>query len=690
VAIRKTPLALLVALAIQQFIHPAHAQSNLPLDGQSKVPPVQNAAAENLGQRPLAASTNVAHIAELPTVQVQAQTPSQDDVVGRSVLQASQARDLHDVFRNDAEISIGGGASPVTQKMYVRGLEEALLNVSVDGATQNNHLYHHQSALLIDPALIKRVEIEKGTAAASAGPGALGGAMRVLTVDAADLLQEGQNIAAILSGSVMSNDGWKTGATVAARFAKVDALFSASHLDLADYKNGNGVKELNSGSEQHNLLFKLGLSLAENQRLSLNHQSNEDKGVRYLRANMVGFNHPVLPNEAMPQSLLRTTSSFKYEGKRVGPVSAIESTLYQSKVDGDRTDQRGNYSSESITTQGLDLGLKNAIGDHYLKYGLNLRKESSQANQIRDHYGNTGSGKEENKIAGAYVEALLDFGRINVSSGLRYDHYDYTDNHQQNFKSDGVSPSAGLNLQVSESLLLKAGYAQALRGAGLNEAFLLDMIDWKNAPKLEAEKASISEVGFVFTQQGFKFSGNLFKQRINNFIDVAECSADADCRTNVGDASITGYELRTEYRLGSLRLGASVAKSNSDRDGHAFNDGNQGLGTSYGRSWTTYATYDIPAYALQLGWQGRFVEALDYQPVASNATLTKAGYGVNDVYVNFLPFKKDTLSLRLSVKNIFDQQYYDQATFAYHARLKKVLGHPEAGRDVRVEVSYKF
>ncbi|MDW5418219.1 TonB-dependent receptor [Iodobacter sp. CM08] len=641
---------------------------------------------------PLAFNVYAEDIVQLPAVQAIAQTPSQDGTVERAQLKESQARDLHDMFKQDAEISVSGGSNPVAQKVYIRGMEESMLNVSIDGATQNNHLYHHQSTLVIDPALIKRVEIEKGTAAASAGPGALGGAIRVLTLDASDLLSEGQNTGALLSGGLMSNKGWKTGATVYGRFGSVDGLISASHLDLSDYQSGGGIDEINSGSKQRNLLIKLGANISESQRLSLSHQATEDKGTRYLRANMVGFKHPVLPNEAMPQSLLRNTTSLKYDGKDFGPISRIEATLYQSKVEGDRTNKAGEYSSESITTQGLDIGLKSAIGEHLLKYGVNLRKENSQTNQIRDPYQNTGSGKEESTVAGGYVEGLLDFGKVNVSAGLRYDRYDYTDNHNQNFKSNGFSPSAGVSWQVIDSLQLKAGYAKALRGVGLNEVFLLDMIAWANAPKIEAEKASNSEVGFVFTNKGFTLSGNLFQQNIDNFIDVDTCTAnpDADCRMNVADVDIKGYELRSEYREGNLRIGLSIAESKSDRDGKPFSDGDQGLGTSYGRSWTTHAAYDIPTYSLQLGWQGRFVEALDYTPVASTTPMTKAGFGVNDLYVNWQPLKKDTLNLRFAVKNVFDQQYYDQATFAYHARLKKVLGHPEAGRDIRIEASYKF
>ncbi len=51
----------------------------------------------------------------------------------------------------------------------------------------------HLNGTFLDPALIKRVEIVRGPSALLYGSGALGGVISYDTVDAKDLLQEGQS-----------------------------------------------------------------------------------------------------------------------------------------------------------------------------------------------------------------------------------------------------------------------------------------------------------------------------------------------------------------------------------------------------------------------------------------------------------------------------------------------------------------
>jgi len=69
---------------------------------------------------------------------------------------------------------------------------------------------------------------------------------------------------------------------------------------------------------------------------------------------------------------------------------------------------------------------------------------------------------------------------------------------------------------------------------------------------------------------------------------------------------------------------------------------------------------------------------------------TKAGYGVHDLNVNWQPTGRDTVTVRFAVKNLFDQYYYDQASYSYNNANKKYLGMAEPGRDLRLDVSYKF
>ena len=83
-----------------------------------------------------------------------------------------QANDLADIFRYSPSISVGGSVG-VAQKIYIRGLEDAYLNVTVDGAQQTSTLFHHIGRVTIDPDLLQQIDVQAGAGEATSGPGAL-------------------------------------------------------------------------------------------------------------------------------------------------------------------------------------------------------------------------------------------------------------------------------------------------------------------------------------------------------------------------------------------------------------------------------------------------------------------------------------------------------------------------------------
>lgn len=109
-------------------------------------------------------------------------------VVTTEDLTTYQANDLADVFRLTPSISVGGSVG-VAQKIYVRGLEDSLINVTVDGAPQTSTLFHHIGRVTIDPDLLTEVEVQAGAGEATSGAGAIGGAIRFKTKGADDLLE---------------------------------------------------------------------------------------------------------------------------------------------------------------------------------------------------------------------------------------------------------------------------------------------------------------------------------------------------------------------------------------------------------------------------------------------------------------------------------------------------------------------
>lgn len=641
---------------------------------------------------PLFSGLALANEVELNTITIEASTPTQDNTVSAADIAQSQARDLNDLYRRDAEIAVGGGANPIAQKVYIRGMEESLLSMTVDGAYNSGKVYHHQSALIIDPQLIKRIEVEKGTAAASAGPGALGGAIRISTLDGRDLLADGRRFGAKLSAGLASNRGVRGLASSYGKLGEqADFLLSASRLNTRNYRDGAGNTVAHSDTEQQHLLAKLGLDLGSSQRLSLGYQASEDEGVRDARANMVAFPHPVLPNDPIPQNLQRRTSTLAYTAQPGHGVDRLAVNAYHNQVETERTNLAGRNWGEALRSQGVDLALQSALGAHLLKYGLNWREEDSAARAIRNPYNLTGSGREDASVGGAYIEGLLDFNPLELSLGLRHDRYRYQDNHGQTFRSSGASPSAGLAWQANAALRLKLGYAKALRGVGMKEAFMLDIARWKNVAAIEAEQASNREIGFEYREGGFSLNGNAYRQLIANYITTVACTSSAGgCRQNAGAARISGYELGSAYTQGGFSAGFSVAHSKPRFNGQPFSDAELGLGTSSGRSWVLRSAYRGWDDKLELGWHARLVEGFDYRPVGSTSQRRKAGYGVHDVYANWQPRGKQGPSLNLAVKNLFDKFYYDQATYGWNGYQNKQLGYAEAGRDVRLEAAWAF
>ncbi|MEK1944921.1 MAG: TonB-dependent receptor, partial [Ensifer adhaerens] len=108
-------------------------------------------------------------------------------VISQKELELLNPANIADVFRGEPGIEVGSSL-PMSQKVYVHGIEENNLAVTMDGGRQNNKVFHHNATNLIDPSLLKAVRVDAGIAPADVGPGALGGAIAYETKDARDLL----------------------------------------------------------------------------------------------------------------------------------------------------------------------------------------------------------------------------------------------------------------------------------------------------------------------------------------------------------------------------------------------------------------------------------------------------------------------------------------------------------------------
>lgn len=638
-----------------------------------------------------------------------------DTIITDEELNAMQADDLEDVFAIDPSVSVGGSVG-VAQKIYVRGIEDSLLNVTIDGAKQSGHLFHHNGRITLEPELLKQVEVSAGAGEATNGAGALGGALRFVTKDPEDLLREGENAGALIKVGYFSNgDTLKTSATLFGRASDVlSGMLSYVKKSGDELESGNGDKLGGTDADAKIGFAKLVGHISDSQTLRLSYDSNEDKGERAQRPQWAPS--PNNPLYQMKTERDTTTLSYHLNPENNDWVDT-EFTAYETEQKLVQNNTQNPSPANPIPYQGrvetLGFDLKNTLttGDHTITIGADYREDDNFAgfenNQERE--------QEQLKTTGVYLQNHYQAtDKLLISAGLRYDDYDLDDNkivdprtgftfkESLNFSESKVSPNIGFVYEATESLELYAGYAEALRGRELSDTFRISQKP--NVPNLKAEEGDNFELGFDYEQDGLSVSAQFYKTRIENIIGDVDRQIQIPApgggfvtipvvfSENVGTLRSQGFLASLGKDWGDYRGSVSYHRNQitlNDQDLNAYD--HNGVGNSIGDTINTRLSYDILSN-LELGWSGRFVKAIRNLETSAG-DINKPGYGVHDFFANWNPTNDEDLTLTLTVKNAFDKQYIDHATNADFTDIPGfgiVQGLGEPGRDIRLGLSWRI
>ncbi|KOO15444.1 TonB-dependent receptor [Vibrio xuii] len=599
-----------------------------------------------------------------------------DSVITADDLDKQQAQDLNDVFRKDAEVSVGG-SSGISQKIYVRGLEDTMLNISIDGAEQSGSLFHHQGRLSIEPELIKQVDVSAGAGRATNGPGALGGAIQFKTKDAHDLLRPTESFGALVKGGYYTNNsGYKVSTSLYGEVTEgLGLLASFSQVEGDNIEDGNGEEQPYTKTDQQMALLKLSGDLNEHNYVSLSYDYRNDDNTRLNRPHF----QPSFKNEPLAQESDRQTITANHLF-RSGNFINIDSTLYTTDNRIAHNDHpKWGTSDGTINTVGGKIFNTATLSKHTLVAGADYKKDKSE---FETNYAGKQNHTEEGTVYGIFVqddwqltESLL------LSAGARYDWYALTDNLQQEFDSSGFSPNIGINYQVTSGFELFANYSEAFRGQQIKELFVIDYA--ANAEDRGPERAKNSELGAKFTYSDFYAGITLFDSTIEDVV-----ASDGSAYTNVGELVTRGLTAYIGYTISELNARLSYNQSNPELNGVPLSDEDSTLGTSIGDTWVLDVNYTAND-ELALGWNARFVERLT-NVADPSVHPEKPGYGVHDLYAQWIPLSEQDLTLTLSVKNVFDKYYFDHASYMAYIGSPIAQGYASPGRDVRFNVSYAF
>ncbi|WP_325891798.1 TonB-dependent receptor domain-containing protein [Grimontia sp. NTOU-MAR1] len=618
----------------------------------------------------------IANTDDHETIVVTGNTQAAPEVfVDSDQLDAIQANDLNDIFRSSAEVSVGG-STDYAQKVYVRGLEDTMLNVTIDGAVQSGSLFHHQGSLFVEPELLEQIEVSAGAGRATDGAGALGGAIRMKTKDPRALLAEGEKFGGRVKTVFNDNtDGFKTTASgYGAITDSVSVLASLGYNDQDDYKDGNGNKAEHTGFRNGSGFAKIVGELTDDQTLIVSYERKEDKATRYARPHMGDFSR----NYPLEQETYRDTATLNYVLAPNSKWLNLDTTFYYTDLELERlNDPRWGTYVGNTETVGGDIRNTSALEKLTLIYGTDFRQDTSTF---------SGSGQtfeDEGDQFGVYVQGDYNATEsLVLSAGARYDRYSLdeglrdgdTRSEGTDISDNGFSPNAAVTYYITKDLNVVLGYAEAFRGPQVGELWLLDYVYSSEDRKGETAKNTEFTVNWSF-DNGY-VSAQVFDSEIEDVVD-----RDSTVYENSGTLDNKGFNITAAYQLDSLTATIGFSRAQPEFNGEPLNDGSMNIGTSIGDTLVTSLSY----YAnenLEFGWTGRFVDRLTDVP---EGTEEKPGYGVHDIYAQWMPISGEDLTLTASVKNVFDKAYRDQSSLS-----EDYNGPLEASRNIRLGLNWGF
>ncbi len=631
----------------------ASAQSNTPLDQINVETGQQN---NNNGENKYDGT-----IFEDPDIGVPSVTITQED------LERLNPKDLHDVFREESSVAVGGNTS-ISQKIYVNGIEDKRLAVSVDGALQSNDTFHHTTTLLIDPSLLKAARVDAGVAPADAGPGALGGSIQFETVDVKDLLDPGKNYGGFVTVSYDSNSkNFVKGVSGYVMSNGFEALGFFQHADGDNYKDGDNFEQTGTEAELQSALGKLAYEAQTGERLEFTYEWANDDGERQFRPNLV-----VIGSGDFIRNMKQTRNNFTFNYTDETPtgwwdpkvvLAYSENKLRFADGAGDPT--YPNVADIETWSGKFENKFKVSQGD--IVAGVDFFHTDSFGGSVNDPTFLPKSEKDRN--IGAYAQARLDLTQdFRVSLGGRIDHQMFTGFDGTDLDDTGFSGNISAEYDLNEIVTLKAGYAHVFGRIPLAEAYLNGgTYDYSN---LETYDSDNFTVGLSAAYQGFTFDADYTLIKMDNAIGHNSGFTFSPFRS-VLDIESKTLNIALGYKWETGFIEAKYSNIDIEGDGRPLFTNYFGYGTNIGDIITISAAHEFEGTGITIGgdveialeqdevlpyWQIFFADPTPTNPIPS--------YEVFNAFIQYELQAENLpeLTLRAEVNNIFDETYSNRAS----------------------------
>ncbi|MBS8258612.1 TonB-dependent receptor [Roseibium polysiphoniae] len=581
-------------------------------------------------------------------------------------IQRTDPQTLRDLFAGNASISVGGGI-PTAQKVFVNGIDENNLAVSVDGVQQGNRIFHHTSTNYIDPALLKAVRVDPGVAPADAGFGALGGSIVYETVDVQDLLINDRNFGAFATLSYETNGNTFTESAAAyGRYQGFELLGFAKFANGDDYENGDGWAVPGTAAEFSSLLAKGAYETETGYRFELSAQQIIDDALRPYRANIGGLNGT---SATRVYDTTRRNFSFNFGKEEIEGLWNPKVVVGYSENSFKIPEPYGSESTGGTWTAKAENVFEISEGNT-VTTGVDFISQTTD-------YSDPGAAYTEkvSNIGGFAQARLTPIDRLKISFGGRADGNYFEGKDGTNLDNFGLSGNASAEVEVINGISVNAGYSNVFGGIDLEESFeYWRTWDYSNLDPVRSDNVT---AGLKYENAGWFAGADVFNTRFWDYRDGA---------SNI-DFSSWGYKLSGGYNWGNGFVKLSYADTRLSLADSVFESYSLiNIGAAVGQIISGEIAHTFNKYDLTLG--ATLDAALAYDGFVSSDYGTIDPYTIVSAYAEYKPEQYDFLSLRLEANNIFDQTYSDRAT--YGGEYDSITPLYEPGRSFRLMAKLRY
>ncbi|NBC19661.1 MAG: TonB-dependent hemoglobin/transferrin/lactoferrin family receptor [Alphaproteobacteria bacterium] len=661
--------------------------------------------------------------------------PGQVSVISRDDIETFAPSAPSDMLRDVPGVDFAGGPRRTGEAPSIRGLSGENILILLDGARQS-FISAHDGRFFLDPELVGTAEVVRGPASALYGSGAVGGVLAFETVDAEDLLRDGESWGARVRGGYQSvNEESFATLTGFGRQGGLDALASFGLRHSGDITLGSGA-ELPSDDEIGTGLIKLGYEISDALSAELSWQRFANSAVEPNNGQgTLGTGDDLLDRDVEKDIETETWRA----GLNFDPASdLIESqlTVYRSDSGVDELDPTtSRLTVREIETRGLSL--RNAARFDLAGASMTLtlggdwyEDEQTGTDSTSTDGERAGVPDGRSEFMGVFVqlEGELDRplglpGRLILIPAARYDEFESEASLDADAsRDDEISPRFAASYAPRDWLRIFGSYSEGFRAPSINELYLDGVHfpvphptlfdpqagefvfvnnNFVPNPNLEPETSATVEFGFGLDfddllTDGDRFQGKLsyYESEVEDLIDLRvnfgfdptcfappaffPCSAGTTDSANVDNAELEGVEAEFAYDAERFYARANFG---------SIEGTNTATGADVGAltpdRWAFDLGIRLPERDARLGARIQLAGDFERRGLDENGALTvvesRDGYSVLDLYASWQPGMAEGLRLDLGVDNVFEEDY--ERVFE---------GVSEPGRNFRIAASWQF